>query len=162
MLGGYTAVLDEGDCCSMARRLMCSMSPARCALRVLSVIRPSTRVEAAATAQGLYCRGVELTLPRPLAEMACAHLTVGVRASALRVQARPGDVAVQGTVELAEISGSDTFCACGDAPGRPVAQVTGVHYFELGPRSRCISARSRSTSLAVMAACCGRPSVRGI
>jgi glycerol transport system ATP-binding protein len=57
---------------------------------------------------------------------------VGVRASALRVQARPGDVSVAGVVELAEISGSDTFVHAATPWGEVVAQLTGVHYFELG------------------------------
>ena len=61
-----------------------------------------------------------------------AGLTVGVRASALRVHARPGDVSVAGVVELAEISGSDTFVHASTPWGDLVAQLTGVHYFELG------------------------------
>ena len=44
----------------------------------------------------------------------------------------PGDMALAGRVELAEISGSDTFVHV-DAPvGRLVGQLTGVHYFDLG------------------------------
>jgi glycerol transport system ATP-binding protein len=57
---------------------------------------------------------------------------VGVRASALRLHARPTDLSVAGTVELAEISGSDTFVHASTPWGDLVAQVTGVHYFELG------------------------------
>ena len=57
---------------------------------------------------------------------------MGVRASALRVHARPGDVSVAGVVELAEISGSDTFVHASTPWGDLVAQLTGVHYFELG------------------------------
>ncbi|MCB1989349.1 MAG: TOBE domain-containing protein, partial [Burkholderiaceae bacterium] len=41
-------------------------------------------------------------------------------------------VSVQGTVELAEISGSDTFVHAATPLGDLVAQVTGVHYFDLG------------------------------
>jgi glycerol transport system ATP-binding protein len=61
-----------------------------------------------------------------------AMLTLGVRASALRLLARPGDVALPGRVELAEISGSDTFVHVHTAVGELVAQFTGVHFFELG------------------------------
>jgi glycerol transport system ATP-binding protein len=57
---------------------------------------------------------------------------LGLRAIALRVQSRPGDVALAGTVELAEISGSDTFVHVHSGVGPLVAQLTGVHYFELG------------------------------
>ena len=58
-------------------------------------------------------------------------ITMGLRASALRVQERPGDVALAGAVELAEISGSDTFVHVHTPVGDMVAQLTGVHYFDL-------------------------------
>ena len=60
------------------------------------------------------------------------NLTIGVRASALRVQQRRGDVALPSTVELAEISGSDTFVHLDTPIGELVAQLTGVHQFSLG------------------------------
>ena len=59
-------------------------------------------------------------------------LTVGVRAGALRVHAREGDLALPGRVELAEISGSDTFVHVRTSIGELVAQLTGVHVFSLG------------------------------
>jgi glycerol transport system ATP-binding protein len=55
-----------------------------------------------------------------------------VRAAALRVQPRPGDVALPGRVELAEISGSDSFVHVATPVGELVAQLPGVHVFELG------------------------------
>ncbi len=58
--------------------------------------------------------------------------TLGVRASALHVNQRPGDVALPGKVELAEISGSDTFVHVDTPVGELVAQLTGVHFFDLG------------------------------
>ena len=58
--------------------------------------------------------------------------TVGMRSSALRVMAAAGDVSLQGRVELAEISGSDTFVHVDTPVGELVAQLTGVHYFDLG------------------------------
>jgi glycerol transport system ATP-binding protein len=48
------------------------------------------------------------------------------------VQTRPGDLALPGTVELAEISGSDTFVHAQTAAGSLVAQLPGVHRFTLG------------------------------
>jgi len=57
---------------------------------------------------------------------------VGLRASALRVVPHEGDVALPGRVELAEISGSDTYVHVGTLVGELVMQLTGVHYFELG------------------------------
>ena len=57
---------------------------------------------------------------------------MGIRASALRERPRSGDWVVSGTVDLAEISGSDTFVHAATPWGDLVAQLTGVHYFELG------------------------------
>ncbi|MEP6559147.1 MAG: TOBE domain-containing protein, partial [Burkholderiales bacterium] len=63
---------------------------------------------------------------------AASEVTVGVRAGALRVQPREGDIAIAGRVDLAEISGSDTFVHIASPAGPLVAQLTGVHYFEIG------------------------------
>jgi glycerol transport system ATP-binding protein len=84
-----------------------------------------------ASAAGVALRGgVEIkgTLPATRS----ATLTVGIRAGALRVAARAGDIALPGQVELAEISGSDTFLHVDTPIGELVAQLTGVHEFTLG------------------------------
>ena len=56
----------------------------------------------------------------------------GVRAAAIGIRQRDGDVALPGKVELAEISGSDTFVHLHTPIGNLVAQLTGVHVFQLG------------------------------
>ena len=58
--------------------------------------------------------------------------TLGLRANALRLQARPGDIELPGSVELAEIAGSDTYLHVRTPVGNVVAQLTGVHFLELG------------------------------
>ena len=63
---------------------------------------------------------------------ASKSLTLGVRARALSVKARPGDLVIPGKVELAEISGSDTFIHVDSQIGKVIAQLTGVHEFDLG------------------------------
>jgi glycerol transport system ATP-binding protein len=73
-----------------------------------------------------------VVLPCMLPAGASPALTVGVRAGALRVRERAGDLALAGAVELAEISGSDTFVHVKTAVGEVVAQLTGVHVFALG------------------------------
>ena len=50
----------------------------------------------------------------------------------MRVHARDGDFALQGEVELAEVSGSDTLVHVQTQVGELVAQLTGVHVFSLG------------------------------
>ena len=74
--------------------------------------------------------GAVLALALPAG--ASTALTVGVRAGALRVHRRAGDLALAGSVELAEISGSDTYVHVKTAIGEIVAQLTGVHVFSLG------------------------------
>ena len=131
LLGGYTAVMHEGRLLQYGPTAEVFHAP-----NSLSVARafsdPPMNLMTATRQDG----GVRLSdgtvLPLPLPPAASASLTVGVRASALRVQARPGDVEVQGVVELAEISGSDTFVHAATPWGDLVAQLTGVHYFELG------------------------------
>ena len=77
-----------------------------------------------------------MALPQHLCHAAAiaelAHDAGRHRAHALRVQGRAGDVAVNATVALAEISGSDTFVHLDTALGAVVAQLAGVHYFDLG------------------------------
>jgi glycerol transport system ATP-binding protein len=72
------------------------------------------------------------TVALPLPAQAGRELTLGIRASALRVRGRPGDLLLSGTVDLAEISGSDTFVHAHTPIGDLVAQLTGVHNFNLG------------------------------
>ncbi|HQY39315.1 MAG TPA: ABC transporter ATP-binding protein [Giesbergeria sp.] len=133
LLGGYTAVLDEGRLLQYGPTADVFHEP--CSLRVARAFSdpPINLVAAVSAAQALRLPGGVDVVPRqPLAVPDSSNLTVGVRASALRVQARPGDVAVQGTVELAEISGSDTYVHATTSLGDLVAQITGVHYFDLG------------------------------
>ncbi|KQR37922.1 ABC transporter ATP-binding protein [Acidovorax sp. Leaf160] len=135
LLGGYTAVLHEGRLLQYGPTADVFHNP-----RSLDVARafsdpPMNLLPAQASAGGVQLQGgALLTLPMAAtaAAVASGAVTAGVRASALRVQARPGDLAFAGTVELAEISGSDTFVHVGTAVGSLVAQLTGVHHFELG------------------------------
>ncbi len=136
LLGGYTAVLDEGQLLQYGPTAEVFHAPN--SLRVARAFSdpPMNLIPATAATQGVpgvqLQGGVPLAIPLPQGASVAGALTVGVRASALRVHARPGDVSVSGTVELAEISGSDTFVHASTPWGDLVAQLTGVHYFELG------------------------------
>ncbi|ALV04820.1 ABC transporter ATP-binding protein [Roseateles depolymerans] len=127
MLGGYTAVMDAGELLQYGPTAEVFHRPA--SLRVARAFSdPPMNL---LLAQGLGDRlqllpGLDLMLPGQGA------VTVGVRANALRVQAQPGDIALKGQVELAEISGSDTFVHVRSEVGDLVAQLTGVHDFDLG------------------------------
>jgi len=131
LLGGYTAVLDAGELLQYGPTAEVFHAP--CSLRVARAFSdpPMNLIPAETASLGVRMQaGPDLSIPLPAA--ASKALTLGVRASALRVQPRAGDVALPGQVELAEISGSDTFVHARTQSGAVVAQLTGVHAFDLG------------------------------
>ena len=131
LLGGYTAVMDAGELLQYGPTAEVFHMPR--SIRVARAFSdpPMNLLAADAANGGAQLRGGPL-LPAQLPAQAKLALTIGVRASAVRVQPRPGDVALPGTVELAEISGSDTFVHVHCGVGEVVAQLTGVHDFALG------------------------------
>jgi glycerol transport system ATP-binding protein len=140
LLGGHTAVLDAGELLQVGPTAEVFHAP--CSLRVARAFSdpPMNLVPALAapTATGTTDSTTQLRLQGgPLLSFGLpshpsASFTVGWRASALRVAALPGDVALPGQVELAEISGSDTFVYVQSSVGALVAQLGGVHFFDLG------------------------------
>jgi glycerol transport system ATP-binding protein len=137
LLGGYTAVLDAGELLQYGPTAEVFHRPR--SIRVARAFSdpPMNLLAATADAGGVVLPGgVHLDLPEAVRQRlpasASAPLMVGVRAAALRVHARPGDLALPGQVELAEISGSDSFVHVSTPVGELVAQLTGVHVFALG------------------------------
>ncbi len=133
LLGGYTAVMDAGELLQYGPTNEVFRRPQ--SIRVARAFSdpPMNLLPGRALAHGVQLHET-LTLPmRTPASLLgdAANVTVGLRASTLRVQARPGDVALPGRVALAEISGSDTFVHVQTALGDVVAQLTGVHVFAL-------------------------------
>ncbi|MBC7993976.1 MAG: ABC transporter ATP-binding protein [Rhizobacter sp.] len=130
LLGGYTAVMDAGELLQYGPTAEVFHRPK--SIRVARAFSdpPMNLIAGNAASIGISLpAGVQLSVPLPQAHTQA--LTIGVRASALRVHQRPGDVALPGKVELAEISGSDTFVHVDTAIGEVVAQLTGVHFFDL-------------------------------
>jgi glycerol transport system ATP-binding protein len=131
LLGGYTAVMDAGELLQYGPTAEVFHAPQ--SLRVARAFSdPPMNLLAGTAAAGSVqlARGPALALALP--ESVAGAVTIGLRASALDVEAGEGDIALPGTVELAEISGSDTFVHVETAVGELVAQLTGVHRFELG------------------------------
>ena len=120
LLGGWTAVMDAGEVLQYGPTADVFHHPAS-----IRVARAFSDPPMNLLDDGAPLLGLPGTAARP-------DTTVGLRASALRVVGRPGDIALPGTVELAEIAGSDTFVHVATAAGELVAQLTGVHYFDLG------------------------------
>ena len=131
LLGGYTAVMDAGELLQYGRTAEVFHHPR--SIRVARAFSdpPMNLIASHADAAGVSMQG-GLKLAVALPALRSEALTVGVRAGALRVTQRPGDVALPGQVELAEISGSDTYVHVHTSVGELVAQLTGVHQFSLG------------------------------
>jgi glycerol transport system ATP-binding protein len=131
LLGGYTAVMDAGELLQYGPTTEVFHHPR--SIRVARAFSdpPMNLIAGTRTAHGVaMAAGVQMALTLPATSN--ASLTVGVRASALHVRQREGDIALPGKVELAEISGSDTFVHVDTPIGELVAQLTGVHQFTLG------------------------------
>jgi glycerol transport system ATP-binding protein len=135
LLGGHTAVLHAGELLQYGPTAEVFHKPK--SIRVARAFSdpPMNLVEGTATGRGVALPGgveIALALPAGVSATSGGRVTLGVRAGALRVQERPGDIALPGRVELAEISGSDTFVHASTPIGEVVAQLTGVHVFRLG------------------------------
>jgi glycerol transport system ATP-binding protein len=135
LLGGYTAVMDAGELLQYGPTAEVFHRPR--SMRVARAFSdpPMNLVQAQPAADGITLRSglkLALALPPGPAAVAPQALTVGIRANALRVQPRAGDLSLSGVVELAEISGSDTFVHVDTPIGELVAQLPGVHVFTLG------------------------------
>ena len=131
LLGGYTAVMDGGELLQYGPTAEVFHQPK--SIRVARAFSdpPMNLIAGTANANGVTLPGgVALAVALPAGRSDA--LTLGVRAGALRVQARDGDLALPGKVELAEISGSDTYVHVHTPIGELVAQLTGVHVFGLG------------------------------
>jgi glycerol transport system ATP-binding protein len=120
LLGGWTAVIDGGELLQYGPTAEVFHRPL--SIRVARAFSdpPMNLVAKGGPRLGLASGAVP------------PDATLGLRASALRLQQRAGDVPVQGKVDLAEISGSGTFVHLSTAAGDLVAQLAGVHYFDLG------------------------------
>jgi glycerol transport system ATP-binding protein len=131
LLGGYTAVLDAGELLQYGPTAEVFHRPQ--SIRVARAFSdpPMNLVAGSTGPDGVTLPGgLKLVLPLPQARN--EMLTIGVRAGSLHLQARAGDLALPGKVELAEISGSDTYVHVDTALGELVAQLTGVHGLTLG------------------------------
>jgi glycerol transport system ATP-binding protein len=131
LLGGYTAVMDAGELLQYGPTAEVFHEPQ--SLRVARAFSdpPMNLLPATVVEGGVQLAGGSV-LPLAVPAGIAGPITVGLRAGALRVQAAPDDMTVPGQVELAEISGSDTFVHVHTAVGELVAQLTGVHRFEIG------------------------------
>ncbi|HVR52625.1 MAG TPA: ABC transporter ATP-binding protein [Pseudorhodoferax sp.] len=133
LLGGHTAVLDAGELLQYGPTAEVFHRPASVRVARAFSDPPMNLLAGQVLPDGVALPGgAQLALRLPQAPGTA--VTIGIRASALRVQPRAGDLVLAGQVELSEISGSDSFVHVATASGELVAQLTGVHDFALGSR----------------------------
>ncbi len=138
MLGGHVSVLNEGRVLQHGRTLDVFHHPG--SMRVAEIFSdpPMNLLPAELdpiTRQARLAGGLRVPIGAHLARIAAGPLQLGLRPNHLRLVPRSGDDYVLATeVELAEISGSDTFVHshCGGID--LVAQLPGVHRFAIGER----------------------------
>ena len=137
LLGGYTAVMDGGELLQYGPTAEVFHRPQ--SLRVAKAFSdpPMNLLAAVVASGGVQLHGGPLlAVPMDATALAPLHagqsVTVGIRASALGLRQGSAGVVLPGRVELAEISGSDTYVHASTAVGELVAQLTGVQRFELG------------------------------
>ena len=134
ILGGRTVVLDEGRLLQQGPTVEVFQHPA--STKVAEVFSDPPMNIGPAEVSGnvlLLGDGVAVPLAGHLAGLAAGPCTVGVRPGHLRLGAAgPGEASVTAPVELAEISGSETYVHF-HFGGRPwVAQQPGVQKYPLG------------------------------
>ena len=137
LLGGYTAVMDGGELLQYGPTAEVFHRPQ--SLRVAKAFSdpPMNLLPAVVSSDGVQLNGGPLlAVPADSPESALMRpgqpVTVGIRASALGLLQGSAGVFLSGRVELAEISGSDTYVHASTAVSELVAQLTGVKRFELG------------------------------
>ena len=131
LLGGYTAVLDAGELLHYGPTAEVFRRPQ--SIRVARAFSdPPMNLVAGEAGEGAVLLPGGVRVPMTLPAGTRGTVTLGVRAGSIGIRPREGDVALTGRVELAEISGSDTFVHVETPVGELVAQLTGVHQFTLG------------------------------
>ena len=131
LLGGYTAVMDAGELLQYGPTAEVFHAPKNIRVARAFSDPPMNLIDASAVTAGVQVPSGAVW-PLALPPAAPTALSLGLRAGGLRMVQRPGDIAITGRVELAEIAGSDTFVHVHADVGELVAQLTGVHNCAIG------------------------------
>ncbi|WP_144111945.1 ABC transporter ATP-binding protein [Paraburkholderia sp. BCC1886] len=145
LLGGYTAIVDKGRVLQQGPTLDVYNAPANVAVATVFNDPPMNMLVSDITADGIAHLpiGIDLPLERVTGREAVdtralqhdAALRIGIRPGHLRLAPRSAQaVAVSCRLELAELSGSETYLHLHTRDGGVdlVAQLQGVHQIDLG------------------------------
>ena len=134
LLGGNTAIIDKGRLLQYGAALEVYRRPASMTVSEIFSDPPINLMRALISPEG--CRlspEVAFPLPPHMRALAPGDYRLGVRANHIDLaQPHHGAVAIPVTVELAEISGSETYIHAGHGAMTMIALVEGVHGYRLG------------------------------
>jgi glycerol transport system ATP-binding protein len=135
LLGGYTAIVDKGRVLQYGRTLDVYDAPATVDVAAVFNDPPMNMLTSDITTEGRARLPIGVEVPvRPNAR-ASGTCRIGIRPGHLRLAARsPHAIAVPCRLELAELSGSETYLHLRTKTGAIdlVAQLQGVHQIALG------------------------------
>ena len=136
-LGGHVAVLHEGRLLQQGRTLDVFNAPNSIAVARTFSDPPINLIEAQLDAQGVAQAADGLSIPLSAPQLAALagqrQITLGVRAHSLHLTPQSGsDLAIAAQVDLAEISGSETYVHARRGALALVAQLGGVHNLDIG------------------------------
>lgn len=132
LLGGYTAVLDQGELLQYGPTIDVFRRPV--SMRVAKAFSdpPMNFLSAQVTEGALWFQNLS-DIHLPVAEnLPAGPVTVGLRAADLSLRSQGEDCRISGQVQLAEISGSATYVHADTPVGTLIAQVPGVSHHQLG------------------------------
>ena len=137
-LGGQTLLMHEGRVLQHGSTLSVFNAPISVqAARTFS--DPPINLFDAQIVNGMAQLPEGISIPLTAAQQARlsghVRVTLGLRAHSLQAAPRAGDFAFSGTVDLAEISGSETFVHMKRGSLSLVAQLPGVHELDLGAQA---------------------------
>ena len=136
-LGGHVAVLHEGRLLQQGRTLDVFNAPNSIAVARTFSDPPINLIEAQLDAHGVAQAADGLSIPLSSQQLAALagqrQITLGVRAHSLHLAPQSGsDLAIAAQVDLAEISGSETYVHARRGALALVAQLGGVHNLDIG------------------------------
>jgi glycerol transport system ATP-binding protein len=131
LLGGYTAILSKGKLLQYGPTNDVFHHPKSIEVARAFSDPPMNFIASLLSSTGVQLSGsvlVDLQIPAQNDR----HLTIGIRASALHLERQEGDVEINGTLQLSEISGSETYLYLNTLHGSLIAQLPGIHPYALG------------------------------
>lgn len=136
-LGGHTLIMHEGRLLQHGETLAVFNAPSSLQTARTFSDPPINLMSAKLDAHGIATIADGMHLPLSASQRACVvghdQVVLGLRAHSLRLNSEHrNDFALHASVDLAEISGSETYVHCHHDAISLVAQLSGVHQLEIG------------------------------